>query len=101
AVGGATGGIIGGLTSSGIHEQDAHVLAEGVRRGGSVVSVRADENREAEIEAIFAAANQVDIAERRARFEQEGWQYFDPDAAPYEPDDLRRRRGLDNTPGPV
>jgi hypothetical protein len=101
AVGGATGSIIGGFTSSGIHEQDAHVLAEGVRRGGSVVSVHAEQSREATIRTIFAAANQVDIAERRARFEQEGWQFFDPDAAPYEPDDIRERRGLDNTPGPV
>lgn len=101
AVGGATGGILGGLTGSGVHEQDAHVFAEGVRRGGSVVSVRAEESREAEIQAIFAAANQVDIAERRGRFESDGWQYFDPDAAPYDPDTIRERRGLDNLPGPV
>ncbi|MDB5537288.1 MAG: hypothetical protein JWQ65_2163, partial [Devosia sp.] len=101
AVGGATGSVIGGLTSSGIHEQDAHVFAEGVRRGGSVVSVRTDESRESEVQAIFAASNQIDIAERRARFEQEGWQYFDPDAAPFEPDEIRKRRGLDNQPGPV
>ncbi|MET3899261.1 hypothetical protein ABIB57_003216 [Devosia sp. UYZn731] len=101
AVGGATGSVIGGLTSSGIHEQDAHVFAEGVRRGGSVVSVRTEENRESEVQAIFAASNQVDIAERRARYEQEGWQYFDPDAAPFEPDEIRKRRGLDNQPGPV
>lgn len=101
AVGGATGGIIGGFTSSGIHEQDAHVFAEGVRRGGSVVSVRAQDNREGEIQAIFTATNRVDIAERRARFEADGWQFFDPDAAPYDPDAIRERRGLDNLPGPV
>jgi hypothetical protein len=101
AVGGATGGVIGGFTSSGIHEQDAHVFAEGVRRGGSVVSVRTDQSREAEVQAIFAASHQVDIADRRARFEREGWQYFDPDAAPFEPDNVRERRGLDNLPGPV
>jgi hypothetical protein len=101
AVGGATGGVIGGFTGSGIHEQDAHVFAEGVRRGGSVVSVRAEDSREGEIQAIYTAANQADIGERRARFEADGWQFFDPDAAPYDPDSLRQRRGLDNLPGPV
>ena len=34
AVGGAAGGIIGGLTDAGVSEDDAHVYAEGVRRGG-------------------------------------------------------------------
>ncbi|MGV8953137.1 MAG: hypothetical protein ACOH2M_18715, partial [Cypionkella sp.] len=101
AVGGATGGILGGFTGSGVHEQDAHVLAEAVRRGGSVVSVRTEDSREGEIHAIFDAANQVDVAERRARFEADGWQFFDPDAAPYDPDTIRERRGLDNLPGPV
>lgn len=100
ALGGATGGIIGGLTGSGVHEQDAHVFAEGVRRGGSVVSVRADESQEALIQDIFTKASQVDIAKRRTLYEQEGWQSFDPAAPPYEPDDIRKRRGLDNLPGP-
>ncbi len=101
AFGGATGGIIGGLTGSGIHEQDAHVLAEAVRRGGSVVSVRSDASRQDAIAAIFAGSNQVDLAERRRHYEDEGWRFFDPDAAPYEPDTLRDRQGLDNAPGPV
>ena len=100
ALGGATGGIIGGLTGSGVHEQDAHVFAEGVRRGGSVVSVRADESQEAFIQDIFTKASQVDIVKRRALYEQEGWQSFDPDAPRYEPDDIRKRRGPDNLPGP-
>src|SRR6185312_712604 len=38
AVGGAAGGIIGAMTDSGIPESDAHVYAEGVRRGGTLVT---------------------------------------------------------------
>ena len=72
AVGGATGGIIGSLTGSGVHEQDAHVFAEGVRRGGSVVSVRTDEGRAGVVEDIFTEANQVDIGERRTLFQRGG-----------------------------
>jgi hypothetical protein len=36
--GAATGGLIGGLTGAGVSEDDAHVYAEGVRRGGSLVA---------------------------------------------------------------
>ncbi|RUU65256.1 hypothetical protein EOD03_37020, partial [Mesorhizobium sp. M7A.T.Ca.TU.009.01.1.2] len=39
-VGGAAGGIIGAMTESGVPENDAHVYAEGVRRGGTMVIAR-------------------------------------------------------------
>src|SRR3954469_21387116 len=38
AAGGVTGGLLGALTSAGINEKDAQVLAEGVRRGGTLVA---------------------------------------------------------------
>ena len=41
--GAAAGGLLGSLTGAGVHHDDAHVYAEGVRRGGSLVTVRADE----------------------------------------------------------
>src|SRR5690349_4743559 len=34
AAGGATGGLVGALTQSGIGEKEAHAYAEGVQRGG-------------------------------------------------------------------
>src|SRR5262249_17155276 len=45
ASGGVVGGIIGALVHSGMSEEDAHVYAEGVRRGSSLVTVQADETR--------------------------------------------------------
>ena len=39
-IGGAAGGIVGALTEAGVPEADAHVYAEGVRRGGSLVTAR-------------------------------------------------------------
>ena len=45
AAGGATGGIIGALSQSGIGEDDAHVYAEGVRRGGTLVTARIPDAR--------------------------------------------------------
>ncbi len=40
AAGAATGGIVGALTEAGVSEEDAHSYAEGVRRGGTLVSAR-------------------------------------------------------------
>ncbi len=99
ALGGAAGGLIGTLIGSGVHEQDAHVFAEGVRRGGSVVSVRIEESQTGLVEDIFTKADQVDIADRRRFYERQGWTAFDPDA-PALDRERRDPRGLDNLPGP-
>jgi hypothetical protein len=40
--GGAAGGIIGSLTSAGVTENDAHIYADGVRRGSTSVSARVE-----------------------------------------------------------
>jgi hypothetical protein len=37
---GAATGAVAGLTEDGVREEDAHVYSEGVRRGGTLVSVR-------------------------------------------------------------
>ena len=55
--GGATGGLIGALTQSGVGEDEARTYAEGVRRGGTLVTVRADESRRAAVESIMQRFN--------------------------------------------
>src|SRR6476660_10436516 len=46
AAGGLTGGLIGALTRAGTSQEDAYLYAEGVRRGGTLVSARvADADR--------------------------------------------------------
>src|SRR5215207_180287 len=55
--GGATGGLIGALTQSGIGEDEAHAYAEGVRQGGTLVTARVDESRAAAVEAIMDRYN--------------------------------------------
>jgi hypothetical protein len=80
AAGGATGGIIGALTHAGVPEEEAHVYAEGVRRGGALLSVRVDDSQVAQVESILNAANTVNVAERRAAYRAEGWSAFDATA---------------------
>lgn len=82
-VGGATGGIIGALTDSGVSETDAHVYAEGVRRGGTLVTARVEETRQSEAETILKGSNWVDPALRRRNYEEGGWKGFDPALDPY------------------
>jgi len=83
AAGAAAGGLIGSLTNSGVPEREAHVYAEGVRRGGSLVTVRVEGARVVEIERILDGARPLDWAERDKAYRSEGWERFDPDAPAY------------------
>lgn len=78
-IGGGTGGLIGALTASGVPERDAHVYAEGVRRGGTMVIARVDDARRVEAERIMDQRTYVDPALRRTEYEREGWKGFNPD----------------------
>jgi hypothetical protein len=95
AVGGAAGGIVGALTDSGVSESDAHVYAEGVRRGGTLVTAKVDDELVASAEQILSQSRSVDLAERRRAYETGGWTGFDADAEGYTPDDIERDRDRD------
>ena len=76
AAGGLAGGLIGSLTDAGIDERDAHVYAEGIKRGGHMVVARVDENEADAAAAILSKHGPVDISERRTEYEAEGWTAF-------------------------
>lgn len=90
--GGAAGGLIGALTDSGVSEEHAHVYAEGVRRGGTLVTAKVDDSLQTEAEAILQKANWVDPTARREAYTQEGWTKFDDTAAPYGPVEVQEER---------
>jgi hypothetical protein len=77
AVGGAAGGLIGALTRAGVSEADAHVYAEGVRRGGTLVSVRAADDAAGRIASLLDQYSGVDANARGAIYRQDGWSRFD------------------------
>ena len=68
AGGSLVGGLLGALTDYGVDEKDAHVYSEGVRRGGTLVTVRADDARVGEAERILNDQRPVDIAARRKHY---------------------------------
>lgn len=87
-VGGAAGGLIGAMANAGISEEEAHVHAEGVRRGGAVVTVRVADERADAIAAILRNAGAVDLDQRRADYHAEGWRGFDETAPRRRPGQL-------------
>jgi hypothetical protein len=93
-VGAAGGGLLGSLVGAGVPEEHAHTYAEGVRRGGTLVSVRADEARAAEIEAILDGRTPaaVDVTSRRADYQQTGWTGFDEQAPALTPTEVEAER---------
>jgi hypothetical protein len=88
--GGAVGGLVGSLTESGVPEGDAHVYAEGVRRGGTLVSAKVDDDLVADAEQILGQSRSVDLAERRSSYEADGWTGFNANAGEYVPDEVDR-----------
>jgi hypothetical protein len=91
-VGAVAGGLIGGLTGAGVSEEDAHYYAESVRRGGALVTVRADDARAEEAARIMRTHGAVDIERRAEQWRQEGWTRHDPSAEPYSVEQMERER---------
>lgn len=85
-VGAAGGGLLGSLVGAGVSETDAHVYAEGVRRGGTLVTVRASDEQASMVETMLDQANAVDTAARGDVYRQEGWSRFDQAAPAYRSD---------------
>jgi hypothetical protein len=72
-IGAAAGGLAGSLAGAGVSERDAHVYSEGVRRGGSLLTVRTDEARSSAVERILEEHGAIDMDERAERWQREGW----------------------------
>ncbi|MGX9182370.1 hypothetical protein ACWTU8_32310, partial [Mesorhizobium sp. BHbdii] len=89
-VGGAAGGIVGALTDSGVPEEDAHVYAEGVRRGGTLVTAKVDDPLVSDAERILSQTNSVNLEERRGEYRAGGWTGFDADADDYRSNEIGR-----------
>ncbi len=76
--GAVTGGIVGALVKSGVPEDEAPYYAEGIRRGGTLVSIETEDTlRAADIINRYGSIN---IHERIELWRQAGWEGFNPEA---------------------
>lgn len=89
--GGATGGIIGALTQAGVSDDDAHVYAEGVRRGGTLVTARVNDAEAARLESVLDRAS-LRTSDLRGAYQKTGWKSFDPKSKPYTAEEVRQYR---------
>jgi len=92
--GGATGGLIGSLTSAGVSREHASFYAEGVRRGGALVTARVEAGHFATAEAIMQRHGRIDPVTREKAYRDSGWREFDETSAPFTPADVARERTL-------
>ena len=91
-VGGAAGGLVGSLTGAGVPAPDANFYAEGVRRGGALVTARVDDARASTAREIVQRYKLVDPALRAAAYRETGWTSFDPNAPAYTVDHVPAER---------
>ncbi len=93
-IGAAGGGVLGSLIHAGVPEEHAHAYTEGVRRGGTLVTVRGDDAQAATIESVLEGrtAAAVDVTARRAAYTSSGWERFEDTAPHYTPDQVAAER---------
>ena len=93
AAGAATGGIVGALTEAGVSTEEAHSYAEGVRRGGTLVSTRVADAARVRLEPLLDESA-INLRDRRAAWQKAGWKSFDAGSKPYGAEEVRKERAL-------
>lgn len=83
ALAGAGGGLVGSMIGNGIPEPEANVYAEGVRRGGTLVTVRVNESLAPRARSILQEYRRVDPIVRGKSYRTGGWSRFDENSPPY------------------
>ncbi len=91
-VGAVTGGLIGALVGLGIPEEHANYYAEGIRRGGTLVTISAPDERADEARDILNNFNPVDIETRAKAWQNNNWGGFNETAGPLPADQMEFNR---------
>jgi|GEM_PF-676239 len=96
-IGAVSGGLLGALIGLGIPEEEAHIYAESVRRGGVLVTVQIAGAEALQAETILRNAGAVNIQERGSLYRQSGFATYDPSAPVYTQEEIiaeRQRYGV-------
>lgn len=78
-IGAATGGIVGALTEAGLPDSDASAYAEGVRRGSTLVVVKAPDETADRAAELMNSHHPVDLGQRVSEWRALNWQGFNED----------------------
>jgi hypothetical protein len=92
AAGAATGGILGALIGLGIPKEHAETYAEGVRRGGTLITVTTDESEVQRVKDLLDRDGAVDIEQRGGYYRQQGFTGYDANSKPYTADQYANER---------
>lgn len=92
AAGAAIGGLAGALTSVGVPEEEAGYYEEGVRRGGTLLTVRAQDDQAQRVADFMDAAGAVDIDQRADYYRTSGFAGSAQGRNPLTPEEIARDR---------
>ncbi|QDM25996.1 hypothetical protein FNL56_07715 [Tardiphaga sp. vice304] len=93
AAGALTGGVVGALTEAGVPKDEAPLYAEGVRRGGTLVSAKVPDAELSRFDTILNQSS-VNLRDRSTAWQKSGWTGYDPASKPYGADEVRKEREL-------
>jgi len=91
-VGAAAGGIIGALTGLGVPEAEAGFYAEGIRRGGTLITVHTSDSRAIEARDILNRHSPVNINRRSEYYRSTGFDRYDTTLPAYTPEQIATDR---------
>jgi uncharacterized protein (TIGR02271 family) len=90
--GGVAGGLIGALVDMGVPEEEAGYYAEGVRRGGALLTVEAEDTDVSRVRDLMNRHHPVDVQQRAQAWRQAGWTGYDAKAKPYSAAQITQER---------
>jgi hypothetical protein len=93
AAGGLAGGALGIVSQAGVSGEEAHTIAECLRRGATLVTARVPDADRSRYEAILDRGA-INLQVRAAVYREAGWTSHDPNAEPYTPEEMQREREL-------
>ncbi len=86
--------VLNALTNVGVPQDDAHLYAEGVRRGGALVVGTVEDNQADEAVAVLDRNNTIDIDKLGSRYRETGYTEYSAAAPAYTEPDMTTERDL-------
>jgi uncharacterized protein (TIGR02271 family) len=86
--------VLNALTSAGVPQDDAHLYAEGVRRGGALVVGTVEDNQADEAVMVLDRNNTIDIDKLGSRYRETGYSGYNESLPAYTEPDLTTERDL-------